>query len=113
MADPIEAELRERQKVGYDALLASAEADAPADRTLFEGSLRHRLIRSWSDAYRRLGGSPEIVEVEEGGFSYLFDLSGERSPPSARSGRRPGPSATRPGSPAFRALSTPITRKGI
>lgn len=79
MADPIEAELRERQKVGYGALLASAEADAPADRTLFEKSLRHRLIRSWSDAYRRLGGSPEIVEVEEGGFSYLFDLSLERA----------------------------------
>jgi hypothetical protein len=79
-SDTFEAELHDRQKVDYDTLLASAIENAtPGARTLSEASLRHRLTGSWSQAYRRLGGSPEILEVEEGGFSYLFDLSGERA----------------------------------
>lgn len=88
--DPSE-EQRDLQRIDYEALFA--QADPAAMQAFFDEALPAELERCWIGAYRRLGGLPDIVEVKERGFSYLFDLTGER--PIAAYGRigEPAPEA--------------------
>jgi hypothetical protein len=76
----VPAEWRQRQRVDYAALpLALEPAEAGGVERLFEAAVPDWLVRRWTDAYRTLGGAPEIVEVTESGFHYLFDVAGERA----------------------------------
>jgi hypothetical protein len=75
---PTDAEFRKRQRIDYSGLPLSVTPDE-AGGALFEKMLPDWLVLRWSAAYRALGGSAEIVEVKEAGFTYLFDLTAERA----------------------------------
>jgi hypothetical protein len=77
---PSAAEFREWQRIDYAGLPLSTEATqaAGAGRPVSE-TLADWLTPRWCAAYRALGGSPDIVEVTEGTFTYLFDIAAERA----------------------------------
>ncbi len=52
-------------------------AGSAAGRPPFAAAIAF-LVEAWADAYARTTPSPDIVETTCGGFSYLFDVRGER-----------------------------------